>query len=628
VNNFRFKRITVFVLMILIALPLIITTKAESRSYDVSSYDIHVNITPNGCAEVQENITFNFNGTFQGVYLNIDTSGSDGIENMKLSSLKGDSEITIISSNSGQPETYTLSKDGTINNYKVYEPSSNENKTFIFRYRLLNVITNYKDVAEFDRLVIAKNWQSQLNNVKISITLPAGAKKEDLKIFSHGPLTGNSTIVDGNTVEFSDSLVPAYTFLESIVLFPPSLTPDSIKKSADERLPTVLQRESVLANQANKQRDEARQITANEKNMHNIENVMAGFLFLIWLILLLHLYFKYDKEIRPEFDGKYYRELPGNYSPAEMTIVMGGSPGSKDIMATLLDLTRRKHIKIDKVDFEKKGIFHSKKGEDYEFTSLENDSDALTFHEKFLINWLINTIGNGSSFSINDIKEYAKEKTKAIEFTNSYKAWKSAVDDDFKKLGINDTSIAHGKTLGVFMGLLNVAIGFVYVMALNNTSGIFLIIMGFIMTIYSGMFKRRTKYGSDQHSKWRAFKRFLEDFSQMKSANISSLVVWEQYLVYAVSLGVAHNVIKYLPEIVGVQELDNASMMNGMLFWQIGGFNAFNNAFNSSITAINTAVISAQSVAASANSSGSGGGGGFSGGGGFGGGGGGGGGAF
>jgi uncharacterized membrane protein len=45
---------------------------------------------------------------------------------------------------------------------------------------------------------------------------------------------------------------------------------------------------------------------------------------------------------------------------------------------------------------------------------------------------------------------------------------------------------------------------------------------------------------------WRAFKRFLLHFSSLDRAEIPSLVVWEHYLVYAVVLGVAKEVLEQL----------------------------------------------------------------------------------
>jgi uncharacterized membrane protein len=53
-------------------------------------------------------------------------------------------------------------------------------------------------------------------------------------------------------------------------------------------------------------------------------------------------------------------------------------------------------------------------------------------------------------------------------------------------------------------------------------------------------------YGADQLSKWKAFRRFLLHFSEMERSTVPSLVIWEHYLVYAVALGVARQVIDQL----------------------------------------------------------------------------------
>jgi len=357
---------------------------------------------------------------------------------------------------------------------------------------------------------------------------------------------------------------------------------------------------------------------------------MFGILMLIWIIVFIFIYIKYDKEVRPEFTGKYYRELPGNYSPAEMSLVMGSAVDSRDIMATLLDLVRRKHLKIENVVIEKKGIFKTKKIDDYKFVTIDEGKDDMVSHEKNLLKWLMNSVGDGTSFSIEDLKDYTKVRENALEFSGDYNKWKKAVEKDYMILNIKDESVMSGKILGIAIGIIYFVIAIVYFLLSQNVIALACGLLGIIMIFYSSSFTRRTKYGSDQHSKWHGFKRFLEDFSQMKEANINSIVVWEHYLVYAVSLGVAEKVIKYLPEILGPNQLEQTNISNSMLFWQLGSFNAFNNAFNNTINAVNSSVLSAQTVAMSHNSSGFGRGGGFSGGGGggFGGGGGGGGGAF
>ena len=126
---------------------------------------------------------------------------------------------------------------------------------------------------------------------------------------------------------------------------------------------------------------------------------------------------------------------------------------------------------------------------------------------------------------------------------------------------------------------------------------------------------------------WQSFKNFLKDFSRLDKAEIPSIILWEHYLVYAVSLGVAKEVIKQLPIVFRDEDLNNNQLtyMYGASYGYFGGFGAM---FDDTIHTVEGAISTAQSVASSQDSSSSGGGGGFSGGSSGGGGGGGGGGAF
>jgi uncharacterized membrane protein len=69
---------------------------------------------------------------------------------------------------------------------------------------------------------------------------------------------------------------------------------------------------------------------------------------------------------------------------------------------------------------------------------------------------------------------------------------------------------------------------------------------GFGVIIYGALIRKKTQTGINEYTKWRAFKRFLLHFSNMKDYEIPSIIVWEHYLVYAISLGVADKVISKL----------------------------------------------------------------------------------
>ena len=44
--------------------------------------------------------------------------------------------------------------------------------------------------------------------------------------------------------------------------------------------------------------------------------------------------------------------------------------------------------------------------------------------------------------------------------------------------------------------------------------------------------------------KWKAFKNFLEDYSMLNEQEESAILIWEEYLIYAISLGINKKVVK------------------------------------------------------------------------------------
>ena len=149
---------------------------------------------------------------------------------------------------------------------------------------------------------------------------------------------------------------------------------------------------------------------------------------------------------------------------------------------------------------------------------------------------------------------------------------------------------------------------------LGVIQGIAVGISGMVLLAGSGAVRRRSQRGADDLGRWKGFRRFLRDFSEMPRAELPSLAIWEHYLVYAVPLGVADRVIDQLGRIYPAEELARSP---GLRAWAGGRGGTHGGRPLASLGAFTTALAAATSSA----SSGSGRGGGFSGGGGGGGGG-------
>jgi len=86
-----------------------------------------------------------------------------------------------------------------------------------------------------------------------------------------------------------------------------------------------------------------------------------------------------------------------------------------------------------------------------------------------------------------------------------------------------------------------------------------------------------TKKGLEYHKKWNNFRKYLEDYSLIKEHPPESIVIWNEYLVYATSLGVAEEVYKSMKLEVD-QNLYNTNDL--FLFYHFGGFRTINTSFN------------------------------------------------
>lgn len=632
----------IFIAVILISMILLPrTASADDRYYNIMDFDIRCIINPDGSADITERIKYNFVGSFNGVLRDIDYIETDGIENIQVFVEDRDQSLKEFSFNSsdldvnGQSGTYNLQHDDQLAHLKVFEKSSNTVKVFVYKYTLRNVVTKYNDIAEFNRKIVDSNWDETLNDIDILITLPEGAAKDEIRVFGHGPLTGESRIIDGQNVEFElGSLSPGY-YVETRVLFPTALVPDSTNIKAEDGLAKILDEEKKLADEANAERERARQQVeeynkrleaerARGELFRTIANIIGGLLIISWFPVIIFLYIKYDKEFKSSFKAKYYRELPGEYTPAEMSVLMTmGMVNTRDITATLMDLVRKGVLILRKETYIKDGFFKDKEVEDYSLSlNPEAPPVQLKRHEEFLIGWFIRTIGRGGHVFLDEISAYAKTTAGARQFSKDYQRWCTLAKKEADKNKFFDKTSDRGRVAAILIGMFGYfGIGLALLTILQAVTGIFLVILGIIMFIFGIRLTRRTAYGNEQNAMWKAFRNFLKDFSRLDKAEMPSIVIWEHYLVYAISLGVAKEVIRQLPLVFSDTDLQNANLTY-MYGYNMHNFNNFTSTFDRTISSVDHAISKAVSVANSTNSSSSGSGGGFSGGG-FGGGGGG-----
>lgn len=265
----------------------------------------------------------------------------------------------------------------------------------------------------------------------------------------------------------------------------------------------------------------------------NYFNIIGGLLIVLCIPFIVYLYVKYDKEYKPNFNEKYFCELPGDFTPAEMVVLLNkGQPNYFCITSILLDLVRKKQLFL---------LRHTEKGEDvgtpnYCFALNKAAPFAnLKKHEAYVLNWFTGIIGNGERVYFNEIADCAKYRKNRL-FRKDYYLWTRIILQEAGENNFYERSSTTASTVGLSAGFGYLLLGFVSGLAswVHPAVAILLFFSGIVVITFASRLTKFTVLGLEQHNKWKAFLNYLRDFSRIDIAAIPKITTWEHFLVYVI----------------------------------------------------------------------------------------------
>lgn len=518
-------------------------------------------------------------------------------------------------------------------NYEVawgtgYDNSSGT-ETYKIRYHVEDAIAVYNDCAEMYWQFLGSDFEIPAKKITGTIKLPAEVSNlDDLRVWGHTPdLNGTIKKASNDTVTFEVNNNKAEKMVEVRIAMPNDLITYSGRMYNANRLNYILQEENEWADEANSSR--------------MVKIIISAIVCLIILGVLLFFAIKNIrillkvKPVVPTTHFDYFRDLPrADASPAEALYILTEKYQGftqyelgQVFSSTILDLSLKKIIKIEEIpDGGKK---------DSKITILPQDSNSVSLNsdEIIILNFLITACKNksksifGGSKESDNANEITMKELKKYISNNSSKvvALKSALDKAIKSkltsnrildlIGIKrrNANMA-GCSIGVFIPFVLVFLldNMDFVTNTVNSIGIpwYLLVIALIWLIVDFILINRankrisvyTQEGVDEQDKWKAFKKYMEDFSLLKEKDVPDIAIWEKYLVYATAFGISEKVIKELK--IVYPDFDNYD------------YNIYPTIFIMSHMDFSSSFRSVSNAMSSSFSSGSGGGGGFSGGGG------------
>ncbi|WP_217587821.1 DUF2207 domain-containing protein [Lentibacillus saliphilus] len=463
------KKITLvlFVLLGLFVFPL----KVHAVDYTIEKTDIHAYLQTNGDVKVEEMHTYEFDGEFNGITRTLIPKDSTQI--LDVQATENGSQLKVVQED---------------NLYKVYRGGTDETITVQLTYTIKNGVDLYTDMAQLYWPFFDESNESDYENLNVYVHPPEPVG--DVVFLGYDAAWETGEADSSGVVHFNMGYVNSGTNGDVRVAYDQALF-SGAPLAANRTI-----RDDIVADKEQIEADKA--AFQQRKNMLDqlAPYVLAGFgLYLIILILRARIQkHNVNLEVDRQFVADFFVPKLEISMPATIQYMKGVTVKMADVSAALLDLVRQGYV--ERVDDETFKLINRQVTHD---------------HEHLLINWLFGRVGNGQTFSFNDLERYTNLKTNHEQFRDDLRLWRQAIQGEVKQAELyqNKTGYRWFIALSSLL-LLPLAVTFI-IYDLLLWMLIALLLMG-VLIVFAVAHNPRTVKGMYIKRQWDSFK---ETFSEI-----------------------------------------------------------------------------------------------------------------
>ncbi|NOZ57490.1 MAG: DUF2207 domain-containing protein, partial [Calditrichaeota bacterium] len=533
----RVRRLAALMLTLLLA-GWLIPAHGLAKDYRIDKVSIDARILEDGSVKIVERRVYSFQGEFHWASYRLPLQGIGRVDSFQVR----EAERIYRPDESERDGTVriTISRDRL--EAKWFFTARNQTRVFILSFVLRDVVRVYTDVAEFYYKFVGEGWDKPTGRVIVRVSWEHPANPDSIRVWAHGPLWGRSRILPDGRVELTVSPLPAHTFWEGRILFPPSWVPKATNRLNTAALQRILAQEAEWARQANRKRQEALRKAAARRERERQGLWFLSFLSLAAVAIVANWWARYGRRHPTPGVPKMDSTLPSDRPPALVAYLLGkGSLGGAVLTATLLDLARRGWLRIEPRE-EIRGKLWKRKRVVYTFVRQQNpDGDTLRPWEEELLRFLFDEIGQGTG-QVTD-RQIKKASGKVRRW---YRKWQKQLSQLAKQEHFfEEPSLkARNKAIVLSVVLSLLGVGGLFV---SGWPGIIPIIVGSLLLIPAMLMPRRTPEAEMEAQRWLALGRYLRKYGKA-GGQLSGDLELDTLLPYAIVLGVSKKALVRLAE--------------------------------------------------------------------------------
>ncbi|WP_416150454.1 DUF2207 domain-containing protein [Salipaludibacillus sp. HK11] len=443
---------------------------ASAFELTITNANIDAYLQPDGNVEVEESFTYEFDGEFNGVIRNLNYREESSIVNLEAYE---------------NEESLQIETEEEIS-HRIHRAGSDETITIDLHYTIENGVDVYNDFGEFYWPFFDSSNETDYESMTVTVHPPQST--DEVQAIGYFSADGSETISDDGTVIFSMGYVEGGTDGDVRTAFDANLFQESSNFV-----------EGTIGDEiVSEQQDRAEQAVIYTERREMFANIFRYAIPVIALIFLLLIGREWQRNRQRKSSSIYQNSevegVPELMISMPATIMNMQQMATADLLAaSLLDLIRKK--KIEKVSDDAFRII--------------NREDLLE-HERMLIFWLFDEIGNDEVFCFADMKTFLEKEENHEKFQIKQSEWAKAVKDELKaeKLYVDKSRFRWGLGITAFLLIPATIPLFMYDLYAPVTVMISMIL--FVM-LFALIYQPRTEKGWKITTDWRGFKQKLSN---------------------------------------------------------------------------------------------------------------------
>ena len=555
-----------------------ILIRATEKEYHFPEVSIDATVQPNGDLVLEERRTFDFrNGPFTYAYFTVDDP-YDHVRDFSMAEIVDGDEVPVTPDYASHSIVY--------DNFQAqWSYSANdENRTWVFRYRVACAVDAWADTAHLYWQFIGTGWERPTNHAVVTVHLPPHVQgtvparpaecepdvpsppvgsgsplaRSEVRAWGHGPLNGQVTFADPQTIRYEVSDMPPASYLEGSIVFPADAVPAAVQQP-EPRLQIILDQEQRWADQANALRER------HERQRMWVFILMIGVVLVMPLLTLLAAV----RDRIPEVPK--YLEQPPEDDSVQGALLWSAWRGHLNpqnaYRAQVLRLVR-----LGAIQMQAEGTVSDPKD-----LTIVKVMDALDLPTQADQDFQMLLFGTGGDAVDHVSLRHPKPRPLGGAPYSRYQHWWQGVrnksGETLKRIQKGDARLESTLAFLIAGGVAGYGI-WTAVWGLGGRVGWLLVPVSALALIGAlrAIPARVERPIRERIAKLAAFRRFLKSFSDLPNAPAMAVIIWDQYLEWAVALDVADEVEKQVKAVVPVEQLRSPipggpSGLQGLSLW-------------------------------------------------------------